>query len=80
MSREEILNKIIDTFRDVFGDTGLYIDETTCSDDVEGWDSMMQITLVEAIQGEFGISFSLDEIIELKDIGIIIETVEQKIK
>ncbi len=75
MNRESIIVTIQTIFRDVFGDDGLIISESTEPDDIEGWDSLMQITLLEAVQAEFGLNFSLDEIIEMKNVKKIVDGV-----
>lgn len=75
MNRKEILNKIQDVVRDVLGNANLIISESTCAEEVEGWDSMAQITILEAVQDEFGISLSLEEIIEMKDVEKILNAI-----
>ena len=77
MSRDEILTRIQQIIRDVFDDEQLEILETTNANDIEGWDSFMHITILEAIQEEFKVKFSLDDIIEMQDVKKIIDAIVQ---
>ena len=59
------LEKLQEIFRDVFGDESLTITESTNQNDIEDWDSLTHITILEAVQDEFDIRLTLDEMIEL---------------
>ena len=80
MTREMLFDGVQDIFRDIFDEEDMVIEDKTSSDDVEEWDSLNHINLVSAIEKEFGISFALGEIMELKDVGAMIELIEKKIK
>ena len=75
MKREEILESLQEIFRDVFGDNGLTISEATGTVDIEGWDSLKQISILEAVQDDFNVRFSLEEMIELKDVKKITDAI-----
>lgn len=49
-------------------------------DSIAEWDSVGQIQLVLELESVFGISFSLEEILELRSIGDIVKLVESKRK
>ncbi len=78
MKKEEIIIKLQEIMRDVFEDNSLKICESTNTNDIEGWDSLTHITILEAVQDEFGIKLSLDEMIEMQDFGDIIAVVMRK--
>ena len=80
MNKEEIIEKIIPVFRTVFEDENLEIDEKSNSDNVNGWDSLNHINLVSAIEKEFNIRFALGELQTLKDVGAMIDLMEEKLK
>ena len=75
MSRGEILAKLTAVFRDVFDDDDLILTEATTRDDVEGWDSLANINLVVSIEDEFNISFSMDNIVDIKTVGDLADVV-----
>ena len=45
LSKDEIIERLDDVFRDVFDDDTLEVDENTTADDIEDWDSIEHITL-----------------------------------
>lgn len=80
MDKKAIMDKLEKIFQDIFDDKSLYLQETTNANDIEGWDSLTHITILEAVQDEFEVIFSLDEIIELNNAGKIADAIAQKIK
>lgn len=77
MSREEILKKITDICRDVFEDETLVIDDDTTASDVDGWDSLTHLSLINEIENEFNIKFTLGEITGSKNMGELIDAIEK---
>lgn len=73
-----IINRIQDIFRDIFDDESLEINESTNAEDIEEWDSLIHITILQTVQDEFGIEFSIDEITEMKNVGDMIKAINQK--
>lgn len=69
MKRSEVFEKLIDICRDVFEDESLVITETTTAADVEGWDSLRHLILVNEIEETYEIVFILDEVARSKNIG-----------
>ena len=78
MTRNELLEAVAEILRDIFDDDTLEVTESTCSDDVEDWDSLEQINILVAIQDRFGIQFSLDDVSDLKDVGDTLDLIESK--
>ena len=78
MNREEILSKINEIFQDAFDDDGLEISESTTANDIEGWDSLMQMNLIEMIEDEFEFQFTMDEVASLKNVGSIVDVVASR--
>lgn len=79
MAREELLEAVAEILQDIFDDDTLEVTESTCSDDVEDWDSLEQINILVAIQDRFGIQFSLDDVSDLKDVGDTLDLIERKL-
>ena len=73
MTRDEVFRSVQEIFRDIFDVDDLIIDDLTNSDDIEDWDSLNHINLVSAIEKEFKIRFALGELIEIKDVGAMID-------
>lgn len=69
MSREEVFNRLNEVFRDVFDDETIVVGETTTSEDVEDWDSLEHINLIAAVEQEFGMKFSMGQVVTMKNVG-----------
>ena len=64
-----LLDTFIDVVRDVFGDDEITLTETTTAREVDGWDSLMHLNLIIALEKQFGVRFSTAEISDLKEEG-----------
>ena len=73
MKRDEVFSGVQEIFRDIFDDTDLIINNLTNSETIEDWDSLNHINLVSAIEKEFKIRFALGELMEIKDVGAMID-------
>lgn len=78
----EILAAVTEIVRDVFGDDDIVLSETTTADDIDGWDSLMHLNLVIAVEKRFGIRFTTAEISGLKEegqnIGSLVQLIADK--
>lgn len=79
MSREEVFEKLNEVFRDVFDDESITVNDTTTADDIEDWDSLEHINLMAAVESEFGIKFSMGQIMTMKNVGEMADIILQKI-
>ncbi|MCB8566635.1 acyl carrier protein [Fusobacterium ulcerans] len=72
--------KLQEIFRDIFDDEELVITEEMTAADIEDWDSLAQINLIIAIEKEFKVRFSLEEVSKLKNIGEMLDLIKFKVK
>lgn len=79
MSREEVLNKVNEIFIDAFDRENIVIDFDTTASDVEGWDSLMQMNLIEMIEDEFNMRFDMDEVVGMENVGAMIDIIMSRI-
>lgn len=79
MSREEVLKKINEIFVDAFDNESIKVSETTTAADVEGWDSLMQMNLIEMIEDEFGMRFNMDEVVGMENVGVMMDIIISRI-
>lgn len=79
MDREEIFEKLQEIFADVFGDDDLEITEDTTAEDIEDWDSLTHITLINAVEDEFDMKFSMKQVIGMKNVGEMVDIIEESI-
>ena len=78
MNRQDLVNRVQDIFRDIFNIPGLDIYDGMTAYDLSAWDSLNHINLLVAIQQEFTIKFSLEELQHLNNVGEIIELILKK--
>lgn len=78
MSREEVFEQVADIIRDVFDDETLEIFENTNADDIEDWDSLININLIVSVEKKFNIKFQIDEIGEMENVGALSDLVIKK--
>jgi acyl carrier protein len=75
----EILEKLNTVFREVFEDEFLKVTETTTSEQVVNWDSLVHVYLILQVEEAFSIKFALGEMQCLKDVGVLVRLIESKI-
>ena len=75
MTKEELLIKIQEIFRDIFDDEKLVIQDSTNSSDIEDWDSLNHINLIVAIESDLNIKFDFKELSNLKNVGAMINLI-----
>lgn len=75
MNREEVYAKLLPVFKDVFDDRRIKISDDTVSTDIVGWDSLMHIQLIAAVQDEFGIEFAVEDAANMKNVGELVDLI-----
>jgi acyl carrier protein len=71
----DVLGEVNEVIRDVFGDDDISLSETSTAGDVDGWDSLMHLNVVIALEKRFGVRFSTAEISFLKEEGSNLGTI-----
>ncbi len=71
------LNKV---FRDVFDDDSITVNAKTTADDIDDWDSLEHITLINAVEREFKMKFRMGEISSMKNVGEMVGIVAARAK
>ena len=79
MTRDEILKRTQDIFRDVFDNEDIELSDEITADDIEDWDSLEHINLITAIEQNLSIKFSMSEVTRFKNVGDMIDTIYSKV-
>jgi acyl carrier protein len=70
--------------REVFDDDDIVVSDSTTAEDVLGWDSLMHINLIIAIENHYSIKFATAEIAGLQEdgqnVGTFLQLVANKLK
>ncbi len=72
MTKDEIVARLQSVFADVFDDDSIVVTESMTADDVDDWDSLAHITLIEAVENEFSMRFKMQEVSGMKNVGKMI--------
>lgn len=75
MDRNEVLKKIEEIAKDVFETDDLEFTFETTAEDVEEWDSLSHLSLLNEVEIEFGFKFTMSEIQSLKNVGSLVDVV-----
>jgi acyl carrier protein len=78
MDETEIIKKLTDVFRDNLDLDDLSLTLETSAADVDGWDSLAHVRLMIATERAFGCRFETAEISGLKNVGALVELLQQK--
>ena len=73
MSRSDIYEKLNEIFQDVFDDEELKVSDETTAADVDGWDSLNHLALINEIETEFRVKFTMGEIQGSKNVGELVD-------
>jgi acyl carrier protein len=78
MEINEILNTLNPIFRKIVKKDDIQLSEETTAQDIEGWDSLTHMVLINDIEQKFGVRFSFRDIARLKNVGDICRTIRSK--
>ena len=79
MERTEIFSKLHEIFMDVFDLDELELTDETSANDIEEWDSLSHIQLIVAIEKAFGIKFTSLEIMKWRNVGEMVNSMQEKL-
>ncbi len=65
-------------FRQVFSQPSLDIHDEMTAADVAGWDSLTHVTLIFAVEKQFGVRFSTRDVQALKTVGDLVRMIDRK--
>jgi acyl carrier protein len=75
---EDRLERLNQVFCAVFDDDELQITRQTTAKDVEGWDSLMHVTLVVNVEKAFKVKFTSSEVASLQNVGELLDLINAR--
>lgn len=75
MDRNQILAEVQDIFRDILDNEDIVLLEETTANDIEEWDSLSHVQLVVAVEKHFNMRFTSEEIMNMANVGEMINTI-----
>ena len=79
MTREEVFATLNEVFQDVFDDESITVNEEATADDIEDWDSLEHINLIAAVEQEFGMKFTMGQVVTMKNVGEMADIIMSQI-
>lgn len=75
---EDALSKVQEAFKAAFNVDPASINIETKPGDVPAWDSLGHVSLVSSLERIFGVSFDVDEVMEMENVKQILRIVQAK--
>lgn len=73
MTREHLVEEIQQIAREVFAKPELLITDTMGASDVDTWTSLSFMQFLTAIEDKYGFKFKMMELLQLRNIGAVID-------
>ena len=80
MNRAEIIDRLNGIFRDIFDDQTITVNEETTSKDIDDWDSLTHITLIDEIEDAFDVKFPMKKVVTMKNVGEMIDYIQEEME
>ncbi len=77
--RNELRGRLNQVFVETFDDDAINIFDAMTANDLDEWDSVSHISLVLAVEKEFGIRLNAAEIGNLENVGAMIDLLTRKL-
>ena len=75
---EDPIKKIQIAFNQAFGVAPESVTMDTTPKDIPAWDSMGHVSLVSSLEQTFGLSFDVDEVMEMENVRQIVKIIDGK--
>jgi len=75
----EVLSKVQTAFQSAFDVDPATVTVSTTPDEIAAWDSMGHVTLASSLEKEFGLTFDVDDLMEMENVKEICRIVESKL-
>jgi acyl carrier protein len=75
MTKEKIYEELTTIFRDTFMDDTIELSPSTFADDIEDWDSLMQMVLLSEVEKKFKFKFSAKEASGMQNVGEMVDII-----
>lgn len=76
---EEILAKVQQAFHKAFDTDPQSVSIETTPDDIVGWDSVGHLELAASLESIFGVTFDVDELMEMENVRKIVRILQSKL-
>lgn len=75
MNKEEILSIVKKSFVNILEHDNFQLNETTTAKDVDGWESVTHLLIMNDIEKAFNIKFKLMDLMAMENVGDLMTTI-----
>ncbi|MFZ1236740.1 MAG: acyl carrier protein [Prevotella sp.] len=75
MRREDILASLNTIFKEVLHRNDIVLNEQMSAKDIAEWDSLSHMIIISNIEKEWNIHFKIREIIKMRNVGDMVDTI-----
>lgn len=79
MKDQEILEKVTKSFSTVLEHHNFTLTESTTADDVDGWESITHMMIINHIEKSFNIKFKLMDLMNMDSVGDLINAIQKEL-
>ena len=79
MTQNEIMDALHSIFRTVLKNDSITLTAETTANDVDGWDYVTNVIIIDENEKQFGLSFKILDNIKMKNVGDLCNKVLEKI-
>jgi acyl carrier protein len=79
MENQEILLQLDTIFSNIIRNKNMSLSLETTAADVNGWDSLTHMMIIDSIEKHFSIKFKLMEIMNFKNVGDMVACINKKL-
>ncbi|HEU0136115.1 MAG TPA: acyl carrier protein [Flavobacterium sp.] len=79
MNRTDITEKLNTVFREVFNKPDLTVTDSLSAADVDNWDSLTHMILINEVEKTFSVTFKLKELNKMKNAGDMMDIILSKL-
>ncbi len=76
---EDLLAKVQEAFKSAFDVDPQTVTIDTTPNDIPAWDSMGHVALASSLEDAFGLSFDVDDLMEMENVEKIVRVVQLKL-
>ena len=77
---QDVLTKVQQAFHEAFDIDPQMVSMDTVPDDIQGWDSLGHLGLASSLESIFGVSFDVDDLMEMENVREIMRVLQSKLK
>lgn len=79
MENTEIRDSLKDIFTETLGHSSFDLEDDTTAKDVDGWDSVTHMMLINEVERKYNIKFSLMDLMNLENVGSLVKAIKNKV-